>query len=319
MNNNPLISILLPVYNTSAYLPQCLDSVFAQTYTNLQVVLVDDGSKDNSLKICQQYAAKDPRIEVYHQENHGVATTRNHLLEKVKGDYVLFVDSDDWIEPDMVEFLVGKALSNQADIVVCDNVKNDGACSEEYREKRMDQETTIKKFLFHKELSGSLCNKLVKTSLLHGIRFDNRISYGEDALLCWHVLQRVHTIVQTDRRLYHYRRNENSLSHLNWTPDKKGSGHLVWEAITKETQKKWPQYLDIAKARFAMEDFWGLYFAALCNYPYDEEIRIRQKNVKKNLRHIITLQLDHWTKILTAAILCQWYGFGGILRKILRK
>lgn len=319
MTHSPLVSLLSPCYNVAKFLPQCIDSIIAQTYRNLQIVLIDDGSKDDTWRVMQDYAGKDNRIEFYHQENLGVAATRNHLLDKVKGDYVLFVDSDDWIEPDMVEFLIGKALNNQADIVVCDNVKNDGACSEEYWEERMDQETTIKKFLFHKELSGSLWNKLVKTSLLYGIRFDTRISYGEDALLCWHVLQRVHTIVQTDRRLYHYRTNENSLSHLNWTPDKKGSGHLVWEAITNEAQALWPQYLNIAKARFAMEDFWGIYFAALSDYPYDEEIRIRQENVKKNLRHIITLQLDHWPKILTAAIICRWYGFGGILKKLLRK
>ena len=165
--NSPLISILLPVYNTSAYLPQCLDSVFAQTYTNLQVVLVDDGSKDNSLEICQQYAAKDPRIEVYHQENHGVATTRNHLLEKVKGDYVLFVDSDDWIEPDMVEFLVGKALTNNIEMVVCGNVNNDTPPASEYNEELWSQDKAVKEFLRHVNFNGSLCNKLTLVSLFH--------------------------------------------------------------------------------------------------------------------------------------------------------
>ena len=236
MTDSPLVSILSPCYNVEKFLPQCLDSIINQTYSNLQIVLIDDGSKDATWHVMQDYAGKDNRIEIYHQENQGVSATRNHLLEKVKGDYILFVDSDDWIESNMVEFLLEKSLTNRADIVVCGMVKNDGACSEEYREERMDQETTIKKFLFHKELNGSLWNKLVKTSLLHGIRFDNRISYGEDALFCWHVLQRVHTVVQTDRQLYHYRMNENSLSHLNWTPEKKGSGHLVWEAITNETK-----------------------------------------------------------------------------------
>ena len=312
--NNPLISILLPVYNTSAYLHQCLDSVLAQTYTNLQVVLVDDGSKDNSLEICQQYAVKDSRFEVYHQENQGVATARNVLLSKIKGDYFLFVDSHDWIELNMVEFLVGKALNSQADIVVCGMVNNDGACSEKYKEERMDQETTIKKFLFHKELSGSLWNKLVKTSLLQGIRFDNRISYGEDALFCWHALQRIRTIVQTDRQLYHYRMNENSLSHLNWTPEKKGSGHLVWEAITNETQTLWPQYLDIAKARFAMEDFWGLYYAALCDYPYDEYIKKLQLNIRKNLRLIRKLEMGSKNKIVAAYALSYCYVLGKLLK-----
>lgn len=316
MNSNLLVSILIPVFNVEKYLPWCLDSLVQQTYRSLQIVCLDDGSSDGSWNVLQNYAGKDSRIEVYRQENQGVASTRNNLLDKVKGEYVLFVDSDDWVELDMVEFLVGKSLTHRADIVVCGMVKNNATPDGEYTEELMNQETTIKKFLFHKELSGSLWNKLVKTSLLQGIRFDTRISYGEDALFCWHVLQRVKTVVQTDRQLYHYRMNANSLSHLNWTPEKKGSGHLVWEAITNETKTLWPQYLNIAKARFAMEDFWGLYYAALCNYPKDREIKRRQDNVKKNLPLIIQYRLDSKFKILVAFVLCRFYDAGSIIRLI---
>lgn len=291
---NPLISILLPVYNVEKYLPQCLDSVINQTYKNLQIVLIDDGSKDGSWAIMQEYAKRDNRIEIYHQENQGVAATRNHLLEKVKGDYVLFVDSDDWIELNMVEFLVEKSRTKNADIVVCGMVKNDGACGEEYREEVMDQETTVKKFLFHKELSGSLWNKLVKTSLLHDIWFDSRISYGEDALFCWYVLQRVHTVVQTDKQLYHYRMNDASISHQNWTPEKKGSGHLVWKKITEITNESWPQYSSVVRLRFALEDMWGLYFAAQAKYKYDNHIKERQANVRKSILAIIISDIPSW-------------------------
>lgn len=319
MNNKPLVSILSPCYNVELFLPQCIDSIVNQTYKKLQIVLIDDGSKDGTWRIMQENAARDSRIEVYHQENQGVASTRNHLLEKVNGEYFLFVDSDDWCEQSMVEFLVGKALTNEADIVVCGMVKNDDVCSEEYFEVKMDREDTVRKFLFHKELSGSLCNKLVKTSLLHGIRFDNRISYGEDALFCWNILQRVNSVVQTSKQLYHYRMNDSSLSHLNWTPEKKGSGHLAWSKIVSDTLIMWPNYLHIAKARFAMEDFWGIYFAAMCKYPFDDEIEIRQKNIRKNLKHIISVKIDSWTKIMSATILCRWYGFGALLKIVLRK
>lgn len=314
MDHRPLISILSPCYNVEAFLPQCIDSIIKQTYTNLQIVLIDDGSNDDTWSVMQHYADNDTRIEIYHQHNQGVSSTRNHLLEKVKGDYVLFVDSDDWIEPGMVAFLVGKAMAGEADIVVCGMVKNDASPKADYTEEVLDQDTTVKKFLFHKEMSGSLWNKLIKTSLLHGLRFDRRISYGEDALFCWHVLQRAHVIVFTDRQLYHYRMNENSLSHLNWTPEKKGSGHLVWQAITDDTRTLWPQYQHIARARFAMEDFWALYYASLSAYPYDEHIAIRQSNVRENLHHIIRVKLDKWTKILAAAVLSRWYGFGVVLK-----
>ena len=113
------VSILSPCYNVEKYISQCLDSIIQQTYKNLQIILVDDGSTDNTLAILNQYASLDSRIEVHHQENKGVATARNELLSKVKGDYVLFVDSDDWIELDMVEFLIAKVTEENAEVAVC--------------------------------------------------------------------------------------------------------------------------------------------------------------------------------------------------------
>lgn len=312
MDHRPLISILSPCYNVEAFLPQCIDSIIKQTYTNLQIVLIDDGSNDDTWSVMQHYAANDTRIEIYHQHNQGVASTRNHLLEKVNGDYVLFVDSDDWIEPDMVSFLVGKAMAGEADIVVCGMVKNDDTPKVQYTEEVLDQDTTVKKFLFHKELSGSLWNKLIKTSLLHGLRFDRRISYGEDALFCWHVLQQAHVIVFTDRQLYHYRMNENSLSHLNWTPEKKGSGHLVWQAITDDTRALWPQYQHIAKTNYAISDMWQLYYARGSNYPIDDNIRMFQKNVRKHLLMIFLSDIVNLKKKIFALVASYCYTLSGV-------
>ncbi len=312
MDHRPLISILSPCYNVEAFLPQCIDSIIKQTYTNLQIVLIDDGSNDDTWSVMQHYADNDTRIEIYHQHNQGVASTRNHLLEKVKGDYVLFVDSDDWIEPDMVSFLVGKAMAGEADIVVCGMVKNDDTPKADYTEEVLDQDTTVKKFLFHKEMSGSLWNKLIKTSLLHGLRFDRRISYGEDALFCWHVLQRAHVIVFTDRQLYHYRMNENSLSHLNWTPEKKGSGHLVWQAITDDTRTLWPQYQHIAKTNYAISDMWQLYYARGSNYPIDDNIRMLQKNVRKHLLMIFLSDIVNLKKKIFALVASYCYTLSGV-------
>lgn len=315
--NKPLVSILTPVYNVEEYLPKCLDSILGQTYPNLQVVLIDDGSKDNSWAVCKEYAAKDFRLEIYHQENQGVATTRNHLLEKVKGDYVLFVDSDDWIESDMVEYLLIKITESKADIVTCSMVVNDNSVNTTHISIELwNQDKAIKEFLKHISLNGSLWNKLVKTSLLHNLKFHCEISYGEDALFTWQVLQRVKQVLYTDKKLYHYRRNLSSLSRQAWTPEKKGSGHQVWETITADTEKIWPQYLEIAKARFALEDFWGLYYAALCGYRYDNHIRIRQANVRQNMSHIKNSKLESRAKVVTASLLCRCYSIGMILRLI---
>lgn len=314
--NNILVSVLVPAYNVEKYLPQCLDSIVNQTYQHLQVVVVDDGSKDNTLSIAQEYAAKYSFVEVYHQENAGVATARNNLLSHVKGDYVLFVDSDDWIEPNMIGFLVKKVEEHQVDVVTCGMVVNDTIVKKGYKQECWNQEQTIQKFLFHKELSGSLWNKLIKTSLLHNVVFHCGISYGEDALFCWSAFQRINTLVWTDRQLYHYRKNTNSISRQKWSPDKKGTGHFVWRTICNDVAKHWPQYLDIAQARFALEDMWALYFASLCNYKYDEHIKERQDNIKKSLHCIKKYKIDGVCKYIIAVILCRWYGFGSLIRKI---
>lgn len=313
--NKPLVSILIPVYNTEEFLPKCLDSIVNQTYSNLQVVIIDDGSKDASLNIAQKYAKKYPCIEVYHQENQGVASTRNNLLDKVKGDYVLFVDSDDWCELDMVDFLINKAIANNADIVTCSMVKNDEPfVSDIFLEEIWDQEKAVLEFLRHKIFNGSLCNKLIKTSLLHNLRFHCGIFYGEDALFLWEVLQNVNSIVVTNKVLYHYRMNNNSLSHLSWTPDKKGTGSIVWKTITDETKILWPQYYTISKARYAIEDMWGLYYASLAKYPHDKNIEIRQRNIRRNLKLIRKSDLVSNNKIIASYILAYFYPLGRLLK-----
>lgn len=312
MDHRPLISILSPCYNVEAFLPQCIDSIIKQTYTNLQIVLIDDGSNDDTWSVMQHYADNDTRIEIYHQHNQGVASTRNHLLEKVNGDYVLFVDSDDWIEPDMVAFLVGKAMASEADIVVCGMVKNDDTPKVQYTEEVLDQDTTVKKFLFHKELSGSLWNKLIKTSLLHGLRFDRRISYGEDALFCWHVLQRAHVIVFTDRQLYHYRMVDSSLSHQSFG-EKKLSGHRVWTLLCKETERLYPEYIRIARARFCIESTLLLRDAGHCRYKEMGNVRMLQATVKKNWHCLREVNITTLKMKIYAFLACRSYWLAGKL------
>lgn len=317
--NNPLVTILSPCYNVGQFLPKYFETVLGQTYSNLQVVLIDDGSKDDTWAVMQEYAAKDSRVEVYHQENQGVAATRNNLLDKVKGDYVLFVDSDDWIELDMVEYLVRVALEYNSKFVMCDRVINDANPKEcEPTIQILSQEQAVHDFLRHEYFVGSLWNKLLDSSLLHNERFHCGISYGEDALFCWGVLQKVDKVVVTDRQLYHYRMNERSISHSNWTPEGKGCGHCVWKSIAEDVAKAYPQYVDIVNARYAIEDMWGIYFASLCNYPYDEHICTRQQNIRRYFWEIKQTELISKNKVLFAWISCRWYGFGWILR-ILRR
>lgn len=302
------VSILIPCYNVEAYLPQCLDSIIKQTYRNLQIVLVDDGSRDNTLSIAQEYASRDTRIEVYHQENQGVASTRNNLLDKVKGDYVLFVDSDDWIELDMVEYLVGVAFEHNTEFVMCDMVENDANPKEtEWVVKLLSQEQAVHDFLRHEYFTGSLCNKLIDSSLLHNERFHCGISYGEDALFCWSVLQKVDKVVVTDRQLYHYRMNEGSISHSAYGP-KRMSAHLTWKIISEETSSMWPKYSNIAIANYAISDMWQLFDACRSSYKIDKNIKEYQKNLRDHLCLVLKSDLINSKKKIFAIVAAYSYG-----------
>lgn len=301
MKQHPLVSILVPVYNVETYISTCLNSILSQTYTNLQIVLIDDGSKDNSLSICQEYANTNRRIEVYHQENQGVASTRNNLLKKAKGDYVLFVDSDDWIEIDMVDHLLSLGVQKDADMVMCDRVINDTQpIQTETNFYELSQVQAIKDFLHHKYFVGSLCNKLIKLSLLQDLTFDCGISYGEDALFCWQALKRSNIIIVTNKQLYHYRMNDKSLCHSY--NGHQFSAYYVWAQIVNDVKECFPKYLSLAQAQFCNQMTIILYYAAKNGYHKDQNtkkmgkiVATYRQQMKKNgcslKKHIMSYML----------------------------
>lgn len=242
MESEPLVSILIPVYNVESFLRECLDSVVHQTYSNLQIVLVDDGSTDRSWDIMQAYAKIDTRIEIYHQTNKGVSATRNHLLEKVKGDYVLFVDSDDWIEANTIENCINEVKDKHIDIYIF-NAKNNSI---------LYQEEVIKLFLEHCEFRGMLWNKFIKRDLFQKHKFDEKICYGEDALMIWALLQNSPIVLLSNKQFYHYRIHDSNISKSSFN-ENKFSAYYVWRQICSEVESYWPQYQDIAHARYAIE------------------------------------------------------------------
>lgn len=302
-----MVTILSPCYNVASFLPQYFESVLNQTYRDLQVVLIDDGSKDDTWKVMQAYASMDSRVEIYHQENQGVASTRNNLLDKVEGEYVLFIDSDDWIELDMVESLVSLANEYHSDFVMCDRVINHTKpritpqCIH-----KLSQEEAIHDFLRHEYFVGSLCNKLLGSSLLHNVRFHCGISYGEDALFCWGVLQNTENVVVTDRQLYHYRMNENSLSHSTYGP-RRMSAHLTWKKLSEEAVGLWPEYKDIAIANYAISDMWQIFDACRSSYSFDENLKEYQLNLRLHLSLILKSDLINKKKKLFACVAAYCY------------
>ena len=301
------VSILIPCYNVEKFLPHCLDSIINQTYNNLQIILIDDGSKDGTWDILQEYSAKDSRIEVYHQDNHGVAYTRNQLLDKIKGDYFLFIDSDDWVELGMVEFLLERAKQEGADMVTCNAVINETPVSPIYSEKIYNREQAIKRFLYHIEFRGSLWNKLTNVTLLHNEpRFHRGISYGEDALFCWELLKEANKVIYTNRQFYHYRMNMDSISHGIFG-SKKLSGHQVWSAICEDTTRMYPQYSLIANARHCIEDTLLLRDAAHCGYREMDNVKMLQNTIKKYWHCLNRIQITSIKMKIYAFLACRSY------------
>ena len=213
-----MISVIVPVYNVEKYLRQCLDSVINQTYSDLEILIVDDGSTDSSGAICDEYTAKDNRMKVYHTENHGLSAARNYALDKSHGDYIAFLDSDDWLEKTAMEQFITIAETTSADIVACrffqeyvDKTIELGGVDTEFIVKGSDILSTM--VIDHK-LTEDVWNKFYKASLFDSIRYpEGRIF--EDKATTYKLLQKATALAYTPSYLIHYRNRANSLSNIH--------------------------------------------------------------------------------------------------------
>lgn len=212
-----LISVIVPVYKVEPYLRKCVDSILAQTYTNLEVILIDDGSPDNCPAICDEYAVKDSRIKVIHQQNAGVSAARNAGLDAATGEYIGFVDSDDWIEPDMYEVMLCRMLEKRAEIsgiVYCIDTKDkEGKALRGTQDRVFNKEEIINEALSFGRIVQAMCGYLFSSELIKGIRFAKDISMAEDFLFCFTAFTKANTMVFTDYCAYHYFQRSGSAVH----------------------------------------------------------------------------------------------------------
>lgn len=236
-----LISIIIPVYNSANYLRQCLDSITAQTYPHLQIICVDDHSTDCSWDILTEYAKKDSRFSIFQKSNEGVSLARNFALEKANGDYLLFVDSDDWLEPDTCQCAFNSAMQYDADVVMWSYIREMG--TESRKKKLFDtdlifEENQVRQQLYRRmagaygeelfqpENADALCTvwgKLYRSTLIknnhitfHDIR---EIGSYEDGLFNLDIFSHVHRAVFLNRYFYHYRRNNTASLTTAYNPN----------------------------------------------------------------------------------------------------
>lgn len=211
----PLISVIVPVYRVEKYLHRCVESILAQTYTNLEIILVNDGSPDNSGKICDKYAKKDSRIKVIHKKNGGVSSARNAGLKIVIGNYVTFIDSDDYISESYIHTLFSSIKDSD---ICCCMYREITEAGKTIRVVENLKKTTVMPVNENFNYCFTQCNmmifgKLFKKSILNNLWFDNNVSLGEDSLFFAKAILNSKSITYIPNILYSYVKYENSLSH----------------------------------------------------------------------------------------------------------
>lgn len=280
-----MVSILIPAYNAEKTIHRCLDSVLAQTYCDLEVIIINDGSKDSTLLELQVYAKKDVRVKVIDQPNCGVAAARNTALANARGAYILYVDADDWIEPNMVERLL--KLVGDRDIVFCGNDNADTSdrvkCVNKTETEIWNQQRQMLEFMKHKRMTGMLWNKLIRRSITDGCWFNEKTGYGEDAEFLWKIIKKSRKMVVTNEVLYHHVLEDKSISHLSFS-EKKFSAIPMWEAINEEVEKQYPELLELARERLMCATVFSMYEARGCGYKDKEHIAHMRRITRKYLR-----------------------------------
>ncbi len=290
----PHISIIVPVYNTEEYLPCCINNILNQTFRDFELILVNDGSTDSSGKICDEFAASDSRIRVIHKENGGASDARNCGVDVAKGEWIMFFDSDDCFEPDIVSVLYDAAQKENADMSVCSIDLFDDECLEE---KYIPDHFIVNPGIFSgadilstgciPTIYVTPCCKIFKKSLFDNLRYTvGRIC--EDEAIIHRILHRCKKIVVTSDILYHYRQLQNSISHTV-SPKKLDALYAVYDRFFFYRQNK-IQNSDVVLNSY----FWNLdkyYFKV----EKTSESAPRLSECMKNTRKLIPYYLGNKT------------------------
>ncbi|MBO5530138.1 MAG: glycosyltransferase family 2 protein [Bacilli bacterium] len=319
MNNKKLFSIIIPIYNSANTLERCIDSIIKQDYKNLEIILVNDGSKDNSLKICEKYKKMDNRIILINKENGGVSSARNEGLKIAKGEYISFVDSDDYIEKNMYTLISNTFEKNACDVVIFNMFfEND---NNEIIYDLNHSNFNFKKFDFPtysyytKTISGYACNKVYSRKLIyqenHNIKFNCDVYIAEDSLFGYEVFNNSKDISYSyiNDRLYHYVLSNSSATNTTFNYKKL----TYFDVIKKEIEILNDNNINnsFLKADYIINSVRYNVFMKKNNFKYDkrfEKIKITAKKFKKEINYK-ELRLDLIIKLIIANYFPFFYKF----------
>ena len=282
-----MISVLVPVYNVEKYLRRCIDSILAQTYTDYEVVLVDDGSTDQSGALCDAYAAEHDCIRVIHQENAGLAQVRNVSIAAARGEYITFVDSDDTIEPSCLEVLMRDLQQTGADVSICSwsEVSDAGVRTEltwDHKEKGFQvwtAEQAVSMLLYQNGIDNNSWGKLYTRAVLKDVVFPAGRVY-EDIATTYQILLKANRICYRPDPLYLYTSNTAGISQSAFTPRRMDLIDMA-EKMYADIEKRFPAYLRAAQARLLRA-----YIHVYLQIPDRPEFKVYLNRVFRGIRKI---------------------------------
>ncbi len=255
---SPLISIVLPIYNVGKYLPRCLDSIAIQTYPNLEILLIDDGSTDESPKICDSYVAKDSRFKVIHKVNGGVSSARNCGIRMMTGKYMTFIDPDDMVADDYVEVLYDSIKNNNSQISICGvkTVFSEKFCTVDASERRNEiftSEQAIEKMLYQDEVDVNAWGKMYLSSLFEGIEYPEG-KINEDTAVTYKIFAKANVISFDTYKCYFYIQHSESIMHQRFAERKMSLIDFSDECL-QYVEKNFPQIVNAAVCKHVTDSF----------------------------------------------------------------
>ncbi len=292
----PRLSVIVPVYNVEKYLPQCLDSLIHQTLKEIEIILVNDGSTDNSEAICQDYAEKDNRIIVYSKTNGGLSDARNYGLQHASSKIVGFVDSDDYIDLDMFQVLLELKDKTNSEIVV-GGVKmatNDGEVymvREVETEVALNRHDAMEELLKSKRITNSVCNKIFDILLFEQIEFPVGKLY-EDEYVTYKLFDRAETIAMTNQVFYYYRSSPNSITHKAFS-EREFDRIYASEIKVDYIQQAYPDLAEYAQRYLVYDCVMALSKMIEYKKSYD---KLTRDNIRKYLKCFLQGDYSKGTK-----------------------
>lgn len=278
MNN--LISVIVPIYNVENYLPRCVDSLINQTYKNLEIILVDDGSPDSCPKICDDYANKDSRIKVVHKENGGLSDARNAGMKVATGEYISYIDSDDWVEPSMFEDMLNRLLLDNSDVVSCGVkwVEEDGTLIRDVTVEKdavIGKEEAVKEILSDGLLKQHVWNKLYKSELVSDIPFEKG-KYHEDVYWSYQIFGKSGRVSVMTKSYYCYVQRDNSIMGEGYSKKRLDALDAMYQRCIY-IKKNFPNLYDLALSVYLGSCMYHMQLAlnAGCNEEITDNIKDR--------------------------------------------